>query len=220
LATRAPDGSAGQTPRLLHKSVSTEKQRWPWEQAAAVADEIRVALLAAEAAARIEVAGSVRRHKPHVGDIELLYIPLVVEELDPLELLPHAVPVNLADRAIAALEQRGVLGRRKNIKGAEAFGEKNKLMVHLPSGIPVDLFAATQDNWYNYLVCRTGGALSNIAIAQAAQARGWKWHPYGSGFSRVSCDRNYTGAMCHRVGSEADVFDFVGLPYRTPQERR
>ena len=65
-----------------------------------------------------------------------------------------------------------MLRRRLSKTGAEAWGPKNKLAVHVESGIPVDLFATSAESWWNYLVCRTGPAASNIAIAQAALAGG------------------------------------------------
>ncbi|MGN6643580.1 MAG: hypothetical protein ACTHKU_11340, partial [Verrucomicrobiota bacterium] len=86
------------------------------------------------------------------------------------------------------------------------------LMRHKETGLPVDLFAATPENWFNYLVCRTGPADSNTRICMAAQARGWKWNPYGVGFSR--------GDEIQAVASEEEVFAFVGLPFEKPEGRR
>ena len=85
-------------------------------------------------------------------------------------------------------------------------------MRHVPSGIPVDLFATTEACWFNYLVCRTGGADNNLAICFAAQRAGWKWTPYGPGFTRGSGE-------VHLVRSEREVFEFVGLPYLEPEQR-
>ena len=130
---------------------------------------------------------------------------------DPADMFA-SITVNLADEAISALEKSGVLERRKNVKGSEMYGPKNKLMRHCASGLPVDLFAATAENWWNYLVCRTGPADSNTRICMAAQDRGWKWNPYGAGFSRDGETR--------AMESEAEVFAFVGLPYAQPEERR
>lgn len=128
---------------------AAEKRRWPWAEAYRIAGELLAEFTAAGAAHRIEVAGSVRRHKPMVGDIELLYIPIVRDEQDPYSLLPHLV----------------------------------------------------------------GGAESNVAIASAAQRKGRKWNPYGSGFSHADGRRLV-------IASERDVFDFVGLPYLDPCDRR
>jgi DNA polymerase/3'-5' exonuclease PolX len=85
-------------------------------------------------------------------------------------------------------------------------------MRHVASGIPADLFAATRENWWNYLVCRTGPADSNMRICMGAQARGWKWNPYGAGFSDPE-------GNVRVMDSERAVFDFVGLPYREPEAR-
>lgn len=85
-------------------------------------------------------------------------------------------------------------------------------MVHRASRIPVDLFATTREAWFNYLVCRTGPAESNTAIANAAIAKGWKWHPYDSGFTDQEGNWVY-------VRAERDVFDLVGLPYHAPPDR-
>jgi hypothetical protein len=43
----------------------------------------------------------------------------------------------------------GILERRLNALGHETYGPKYKLMRHA-SGIPVDLFAATEESWFNY----------------------------------------------------------------------
>jgi DNA polymerase/3'-5' exonuclease PolX len=160
---------------------------------------------------RIEIAGSLRRHKPDVGDIEILYVPVVREEPDPDDLFATR-ETNLADGRIMLLERTGVLARRQNALGREMFGPRNKLMVHVASGIPVDLFATNVESWWNYLVCRTGPAESNTRIASAAKRMGWKWAPYSAGFAR-------DGEM-HRVDSESAVFAFVGLPYMEPRNRK
>lgn len=179
----------------------------------AVGMEVAAELCAAlkPACERLIVAGSLRRRKPTVGDVEILYIGKTEVRRNPADMFA-SVTVNLADESIAALENSGVLERRKNVAGSEMYGPKNKLMRHRASGLPVDLFAATAKNWWNYLVCRTGPAASNIRICMAAQDRGWKWNPYGAGFSR--------GSEHRAMESEAEVFAFVGLPYAQPEERR
>jgi DNA polymerase/3'-5' exonuclease PolX len=191
-----------------------EKPRWPHADGMTVAAEVCAALQ--PFCERIIVAGSLRRGKPTVGDVEILYIGLTESRPDPEDMFATIV-VNLADEAIAELERGGVLERRRNVNGSEMFGPKNKLMRHRASGMPVDLFAATRENWWNYLVCRTGPAESNTRIATAAQHRGWKWHPYGAGFSRENEDGEPEDFI---VTCEEDVFRFVGLPFTEPRYRR
>jgi DNA polymerase/3'-5' exonuclease PolX len=163
--------------------------------------------------AKILVAGSLRRRKQLVSDIEILFIPRFLSEKDPGDLFGATRMSNATERAIAALLAAGVLTKRPNVNGVDAWGAKNKLGVHAATGIGVDLFTATPENWPNYLVCRTGGAENNVRICNAAIACGWKWNPYGDGFSRVN------PAETHVVQSEREVFGFVGLPYLEPWER-
>lgn len=160
---------------------------------------------------RLLVAGSLRRRKDTVGDVEILYIPKQgMARFGEL----FEQPKNLADFAIDELLRRFVVKKRRNINGCETFGEKNKLLVHVLSGIPVDLFAATPENWWNYLVCRTGGTGTNTLIANRAKERGYKWNPYGCGFTRLSDDEAIP------MDSEEAVFRFVGLRYEEPELRR
>lgn len=149
---------------------SAGKTRFPRAAALEVARELCAALR--PTTERLIVAGSLRRRRETVGDVEILYIGCWAERPAPGEMFEQR-PTNLADEAIAELEARGVLERRLNSKGSESYGAKNKLMRHRASGIPVDLFSATTANWFNYLVCRTGPAESNTRIASLALARGW-----------------------------------------------
>ena len=159
---------------------------------------------------RIVIAGSIRRRKPHVGDIEILYIPMM-RRCDG-DLFGYAAPQPATDVAIAQLLSSGVLSKRTNAKGAEIWGEMNKLALHVESGIPVDLFSTTADCWYNYLVCRTGPAELNLRIAVAAKERGFKWHPYGPGFTTP------TGKII-QCDSEEAVFATAGMKYLSPEVR-
>jgi len=186
----------------------SEKQKFTAEVARAVARGLMAEL--EPVCERIVVAGSLRREKKMVGDLELLYIPRFEPRPSPFEFFA-TLQVNLADEVIARWEACEVLTRRKNKKGVETFGPKNKLMRHVTTGLPVDLFEATPANWWNLLVCRTGPLESNVRIAQAAQARGWKWNSTGEGFSRPG-ERK-------AVLIERDVFDFVGLAYLEPPQR-
>lgn len=194
---------------LEHAEVETKVPR---AAAIEVAREILGAI--ATSCARVLVAGSLRRGKAMVGDVEIIYIPCTAPGLR-TDLLAEPELVSLVDPVLERLMLDGRLARRLNTKGAATWGAKNKLAVHVASGIAVDLFAATRENWWNYIVCLTGGAKSNVQICNAARAKGWKWNPYGAGFSRPAG----LGRETHAVQSEREVFEFVGLPYLEPRER-
>jgi len=84
-------------------------------------------------------------------------------------------------------------------------------MMHLPSGMGVDIFSTDEECWWVALVIRTGGEKTNKQIAMAAIRKGWHLKAYGSGFATP--DGN---VICK---SERDVFELVGLAYKEPWER-
>src|ERR1051325_11737227 len=178
----------------------SDKKRWPWPDAARVAGALCGTL--EPCCDRILIAGSLRRRKATVGDIEIVFVPRLTQA-EATDFFSAPGTVNHAEGMIAALLNQGVIERRPNVNGSTAWGPKNKLAVHKATGIPVDLFTATQENWFNYIVCRTGGAESNVAVASAAQRKGWKWNPYGEGFTRGGV---LAGEVeTHLVTSERDV---------------
>jgi DNA polymerase (family 10) len=185
-----------------------EKKRWTLDFAYAVALEIVDALHGS--CERIAIAGSLRRRKPDVGDVEILYIPKFQTMRDGLF---DMAQIDIAERCIDNMLACGFLRKRPSIKGTFAWGEKNKLGIHAASGMPVDLFATTEDCWHNYMVCRTGPKASNQRIAITAQKQNHTWHPYGTGF-----ESNLTG-QTFAMHSEEEVFAFVGLPYAPPEKR-
>jgi len=149
---------------------------------------------------RITIAGSLRRQRPTVGDIELLTIPGLYAGIT--DMLDTAVRRMLADR---------ILDYRPTRRSQRVYGPQTKLLVHVPSGIPVDIFSTSEERWYTALVVRTGGAETNRRIATAARAFGFQLLANGVGFQTP------TGTIT--CNSEREVFDRVGLRYLEPWER-
>lgn len=214
------DGRAGRTDaermaadERCHAHVGEPaKRRYPRDQAIAVARELCDNLK--PVVVEMVVAGSLRRRKDSVGDVEILFIPKFETRADPADMFGRELEVDLAAEQIEALLAAGILSKRPKCDGTFTWGAENKLAMHVASGIPVDLFSAQRANWANLVVCRTGSKESNERICNAAIARGWKWQPYGAGFQ----DRQ-TGKLIRTTRSERDVFAAVGLPYLEPWER-
>lgn len=174
---------------------------------------------------RFLFAGSFRRRRQTVNDLELVYISR--QGLVPDGLFTKPGPI--LDAALDGLLSAGVLAKRRNVHGAEMWGPKNKLAIHTGTGLPLDFFATTEAAFFNCLVCRTGGNETNLQIVTAAQARGLKWHPYGSGFEVRDLDLAEralpdlaplrTGQTLHATTEQA-VFDLAGLPYLEPHRRK
>lgn len=157
----------------------------------------------------IAIAGSLRRKKAMVSDIELLFVPNTEERpSDLFAVKAHDLAAEYIDKLLAD----GVLAKRPSASGVFTWGEKNKLALHVPSGIPVDFFATTVENWWNSLCIRTGSKEMNIELTTGAIKLGRRLHAYGSGVSEKD------GTVIPAT-SEKHVFELCGVPYREPRLR-
>lgn len=128
------------------------------ERAQAIAEEVIKRL--EPYCSRIEVAGSVRRQKPVVNDIDIVLIPS-----DPWNLEP-------------AIEALGpvVLG-----------GGKLKRVIY--NGVQLDFYFATPETWATLLLIRTGSKENNIRLATLAKKRGWHLAASGDGLFNETAKR-------------------------------
>lgn len=159
---------------------------------------------------RLMVAGSLRRLKGEVGDVELVYVSKTHQVQDGL--FGEKKDIQLAEAMIARLLRSGVIEKRPNVACHFTWGSLNKLAIDTATGIPVDLFATTEENFWMSLVIRTGPKESNIRLIEAAAKKGLRLHAYGQ----------YTKTVTGQVvpcGSEEEVFLRAGLPCLKPQDR-
>ena len=183
----------------------TAKSRHPLDLAEVTA-AVLVKLLA-PACERIEVAGSVRRGRLDVGDIELLAVPSPGQR----DLFGRPVAKeSLLDQRCLELVQGGHLDYRPNRLGHRTFGPLNKLMVHCATGIPVDILSATPENWGMALLVRTGPAEFNKKVMARFLSLGMEGHAYGG----VTKD-----GKAFACPTEEDVFDLLGWEYQWPESR-
>jgi len=120
------------------------------EKAKAVANEVISRL--APYCERIEVAGSIRRQKPLVRDIDIVLVPS-----DPWNLSSEITSLGTPFMS----------------------GDKLKRINH--NGSQVDLYYATPDTWATLLLIRTGSKENNIRLATLAKKRGWHLAANGEG---------------------------------------
>jgi len=102
---------------------------------------------------RIEIAGSIRRKKFDVKDIEIVAIPKPYE-------------TGLFASGIAT-----VVNQWEKVKGDLPCKYTQRI---LPEGIKLDLFFATPTNWGLILVYRTGSSEFNIAWLRSMKLRGYR----------------------------------------------
>lgn len=103
---------------------------------------------------KIAVAGSVRRQRRFVNDIDIVAIPK-------MGTLRGTLPM-LFDMVSSALN--GPKMARLRYKGAQ-----------------IDIYYATEETWATMLLIRTGSKESNIRLCSIAQGRSWKLHANGDG---------------------------------------
>lgn len=161
---------------------------------------------------RIEIAGSIRRGKAWVTDIEIVAIPKM--ETVARDLFGNPVRRrDLLSDTCGMLRDAGVLADRLDVQGRPAWDAKYKRMLY--RGVAVDLFAATPDNWGLILLLRTGPAEFNRRLVSSKSFGGYL--PFGF---MVNDGSLWIGSERVPTPEERDVFNLINLPWMEPEERR
>jgi DNA polymerase (family X) len=143
----------------------------------------------------IEPAGSFRRRRETIGDIDLL-----AETTDPEALMARFTALGLVDT---------VIGRG---------GHKSAIRVM--RGPQVDLMAMPPGAGGTHLVHFTGSKQHNVRLRARARDRGWSLSEYG--FVRIGEDGEpLTGpaSEIRTFPTEAEAYAFLDLPYIEPELR-
>ena len=155
---------------------------------------------------RIAIAGSIRRRKESVKDVEILCVP----EAGPTNLfgdpMEDAITLHLRNEC-----GKGRWAMRVNAKNATTFGPLNKLMLY--DGFPVDIFTATLENWGRDLMIRTGSADWNKRIMQRFIDLKRHGHAYGPHAM------TFGNGMTADAPDEETMFRLLGWEYQPPEAR-
>ena len=176
------------------------------DEARAIAEEVVARL--APLCERVEVAGSIRRTEVEVGDIEIVYQSRM-GFVDGQLLDVHQYP--LSDDAIADMVDDGLLAYDEEVRRN---GPLYKRMVHRATGIAVELFRATAENWGLILALRTGPAAFNKMLV----AHGWEGGVLPPDY-KVRDGRLWYRGVAQRTAEESDLFDALGMPTWPPWQR-
>lgn len=159
---------------------------------------------------KVEVAGSIRRQKTEVSDIEIIYIPKYDEDLR-LGLF-NDKPQMLSSNFRIYLQTAPDFKRRLNKLGHTTFGGKIQLMFY-KNKYPVDFFATTQEGWAITKLLRTGSKEFNIFIINEALLNGYK----------ISVENNCLEKLDTKEfiypKTELEIFEILGLDYLEPEQR-
>lgn len=141
---------------------------------------------------RCEIAGSLRRRKSEVKDIEILAIPKPYER-------------GLLESGLAS-----VVNKWEKVKGDMIYGKVKYTQRILPEGIKLDLFFANEDNWGLLYATRTGSA----DFSYKTLARGW----VKQGYRGVDGYLTRDGEIIP-VREEEDLFKLIKIPFVNPEDR-
>jgi DNA polymerase/3'-5' exonuclease PolX len=198
--------------------MSSTKSRIPLGRAERLAEQI-VDLLAASCE-RIEVAGSIRRRKEQVGDIEIICVPKLVPGLDQVDLFGAPVraaqATNLLDGQIAGYLGGAPFGpfqHRLDVNGRKSCGERYKRLTYLD--VPLDLFSVLPPaQWGVLYTIRTGPAEFSHRLVTPRLQGGWM--PSGM---RVQDGALWDRGAIVQTPEEADFFAALGLEVVPPEQR-
>ena len=166
------------------------KAQIPYLKAKQQADEL--ILLLSPHCERIEIAGSIRRKKEIIGDIEIVAIPKPYE-------------TGIFENGLAS-----VVNEWPKVKGELDYNNCKYTQRLLPNGVKLDLFFATPKNYGSILAIRTGSAEYSHKIL----ANGWVKAGYKSEGGLLI--RN---GITFEIPEEIDLFNRIGIPYIEPEHR-
>ncbi len=175
---------------------------------------------------RVGIAGSLRRRKPVVKDIEIVAIPKWEERADPDSLFGTPVPVNLlyeewalnagfpqlVDRLRRAREWQRIEWIKPGVAEVIAWHVKSDGAYWrgiLPDGTKLDMFLTTPEKWAVILPIRTGSAEFSHELVTHAKRRN----------TPVEQGRILHHGRPVQLWEEHEVFDYLGLQWVEPQER-
>lgn len=185
--------------------------RVPRERAERIANEL-VGMLA-PACTSITIAGSLRRLRPTIGDIDLVCQPRLIPMLDMFG-DPEGPVHNALSELCDAYVDEGQLSKRSDINGRPSWGASLKRAVF--RGLNVDIQSVSDPQTLGaWLLIRTGPAEFNKKLVTPRRQGGWL--PAGVEFK----DGFQLWSWGERVPTptERSVFEALGLPYREPWDR-
>jgi len=109
---------------------------------------------------RIQIAGSIRRQKPTVNDIDIVLIP------SDLWNLRHEI------MGLGQVKMSGM-----------------KIMRVTVNSTQVDIYVASEETWATLLLIRTGSKENNIRLATLAKKKGWHLAASGDGLFNEKGER-------------------------------
>lgn len=147
----------------------------------------------------IEIAGSIRRQRAEVGDIDLVVLPRAGQ------LGAIKDRCRRSCRVITDGEQNFICNLRL------APGREFQLDIFFARPAVKDLLQTVPGNFGSLLLCRTGSKEHNIFMVEHAKRLGLVWRPYAGVFDG--------DGYCLAAESEPEIFKALDLEFVPPERR-
>ena len=174
---------------------------------------------------RIQVAGSLRRGKREVKDIEIVAIPVIVETPSAVDMFGKVISTSIESVLDTMLISKLLTSSLPWEIDADLkrWGPRYKRLRHRETGVVCDLFLTDRARWAYTLTIRTGPAGFSKAIVTLALRRGWHFsdsllhhHPKSGG---KPCKRGESCSFIKPIMTEAELFETLKIPWCEPAER-
>lgn len=191
-------GMGAKTVDNLHTAIermglSSKQQRVPLVDALPIAERIVTTLRAIEGVVDAAFAGSARRYRDDVGDLDVL---VATDEPEPVT----AAFLDLDD--VASTSGSG--------------GTKTSIVTH--DGLQVDLRVVPPEAFGAAMIYFTGSKAHNIRLRQRALDRGWTLNEYALAVGDPEVAARAEGDVV-AAATEAEVYAALGMGWVTPELR-
>lgn len=168
---------------------------------------------------RIAIAGSLRRERPVVNDIDL--VVLLKEGLDADFRARMQRRCRLKMSGPQCLVADLPLRHPAPAVAGEPGEVKVQIDVWFATGSRRDLLDTSPGNWGSLLLCRTGSKEHNIFLCERARQRGLKWNPHFGLFGPPGWPEVTSSARSVCLASETEdaIFDALDLPVIPASQR-
>jgi DNA polymerase (family 10) len=161
------------------------------------------------------IAGSIRRGKADVGDIDIVAIPQNTVTKGPL-----GGPVSFPEDSVWALlfpKELKKMGLKIEACGPEL------LRASFPDGFQVDVYRARRETWGVILLVRTGSKEHNVKLCSKAKRFASPKYPYGVRLSAsqgiIALKKDGSDGEIIASHTEESIFEALGLTFVPPEAR-
>jgi DNA polymerase/3'-5' exonuclease PolX len=206
----------------IQKSTTNMKKEYPYKEASELAISLCVKL--SPFCTKINIAGSIRRKKPIIGDIEIVCLPKFDITYNTDLFMNKTSVYGVQIGFVRAVEALGT------IEKGTPYGKYLKIV--LPEGINLDLFIPNTDDFFRQYAIRTGSAdYAHKILANGWRKLGWVGSDLGlrreedcietkieGGKSKWTCIRNKQNKP-PAWQSELEFFNWINVNFVKPEFR-